>query len=265
MRRVEHPHAIVTESDLPCPFFNNVFSADIPESEAQDVVNDLIDRFCSRNVPCFWWSGPVNHDQQVASILETRGFVKAVEGAAMAIDLANCPTSNQVVAEIVEVESESQMSDWCSTCTAAFEFDDALSGWWHELFTSIPHGSPSPLTHFLASVDGKPVGTASAFIEDGVVGLASVGVRPEFRRRGIGSAITLAALDAARNLGCRLGVLFSSPMAVPCTRGLASGDTGPGIATCGRRKAKARGRTIKQPPRVPTRQNSVAHTIVQSH
>jgi ribosomal protein S18 acetylase RimI-like enzyme len=74
--------------------------------------------------------------------------------------------------------------------------------------------SPSPLMHFLASVDGKPVGTASAFVEAGVVGLASVGVRPEFRRREIGSAITLAALDAAQNLGCRLGVLFSSPRAV---------------------------------------------------
>jgi GNAT superfamily N-acetyltransferase len=228
MRRVEHRHAIVTESDLPCPFFNNVFSALIPESEAQDVANALIDRFCSRNVPCFWWSGPANHDQQVASILETRGFVKAVEGAAMAIDLSNCPNFNSGTVEICEVECASQMSDWCSTCTAAFEFDDALSGWWHELFTSIPHGSPSPLTHFLAAIDGEPVGTASAFVEDGVVGLASVGVRSEHRRRGIGSAITLAALDAARNLGSRLGVLFSSPMAVAMYEGLGFRQYGTG-------------------------------------
>ena len=106
------------------------------------------------------------------------------------------------------------MADWTRTCTAAFEFDDALSGWWHELFTSIPYGGPSPLHHFLACIDGKTVGTGSAFIEDGVVGLASVGVRPEYRRQGIGSALTLAGLVAARSIGCRLGVLFSSPMAV---------------------------------------------------
>jgi ribosomal protein S18 acetylase RimI-like enzyme len=210
----------VTESDLPCPFFNNVFSAVIPKPKVQDVVHDLIDRFLSRNVPCFWWSGPANHDQQVAGILETRGFVKAVEGAAMAIDLSSRPNFNSGGVEICEVECASQMSDWCSTCTVAFEFEDALSGWWHELFTSIPHGSPSPLRHFLASVDGKPAGTASAFVEDGVVGLASVGVRPEFRRRGIGSAITLAALRTARNQDCRLGALFSSPMAVAMYEGL---------------------------------------------
>ena len=220
MRLIEHPHAVVTESDLPCPFFNNIFSAEIPHPNVEPVVDDLIGRFCSRSVPCFWWSGPVNHDQQVASILEARGFVKAVEGAAMALSLADFPAQNPGVAEVLEIDSESQMADWTRTCTAAFEFDDALSGWWHELFTSIPYGEPSPLRHFLACIDGEPVGTASAFIEDGVVGLASVGVREEYRRQGIGSAITVAALEAARNLGCRLGVLFSSPMATSMYEGL---------------------------------------------
>ncbi len=92
MRMVDHPHAIVTESDLPCPFFNNVFSADIPESDAESVVDDLIGRFQSRGVPCFWWSGPVNHDERVANMLKARGFVKALEAAAMAIDLAELPS-----------------------------------------------------------------------------------------------------------------------------------------------------------------------------
>jgi GNAT superfamily N-acetyltransferase len=213
MRLIDHPHATVTESDLPCPFFNNVFSAEIPHSNAESVVDDLTGRFCSRSVPCFWWSGPVNHDQRMASILEARGFVKAFEAAAMALHLADLPAQNPGVVEVVEIDSENQMTDWSRTCASAFEFDDNLSGWWHELFTSIPHGSLTPLRHFLAHIDGEPVGTASAYIEDDVVGLASVGVREEYRRQGIGSAIAVAALGKARKLGCRLGVLFSSPMA----------------------------------------------------
>jgi len=102
---------------------------------------------------------------------------------------------------------------------------DALSGWWHELFSSIPFGGT---THFLTCIDGEPVGTASAFIEDGVVGLASVGVREECRRQGIGSAITLAALETARNQLCRLGVLFSSPMAKSMCAGLGFRQYGTG-------------------------------------
>jgi len=213
MRLIEHPYAAGTESGLPFPFFNNIFSVEIPHPKVEPVVDDVITRFCSRSVPCFWWSGPVNHDQRVASILEARGFVKAVEGAAMAIDLSNCPLPKPGPADIIEVTSDDELEDWTRTCTAAFQFIDALSGWWHELFTSISYGSPSPLRHFLAYIDGKPVGTGSAFIEDGVVGLASVGVKPEYRRRGIGSALTVAALKEARSIGCQLGVLFSSPMA----------------------------------------------------
>jgi GNAT superfamily N-acetyltransferase len=213
MKVVEHPHAVVTESELPCPFFNNVFSADIPQAKVETVVDDLIGRFRSRNVPCFWWSGPANHDQRITGFLEERGFEKAFEAAAMALSLADLPTGQSGVAEVIEIESEGQMADWSRICTAAFGFDDALSGWWHELFTSIPFGGMTQLHHFLATVDGEPVGTASAFIEDGVVGLATVGVREEHRRRGIGTVLTLTALEATRRLGCRLGVLFSSPMA----------------------------------------------------
>ena len=105
MRFVEHPHAVVTESDLPCPFFNNVFSADIPQPNAEAIVDDLIGRYRSRNVPCFWWSGPVNHDQRVASILEARGFVQAFEAAALALNLSICPASRPIAAEVVEVTS----------------------------------------------------------------------------------------------------------------------------------------------------------------
>jgi ribosomal protein S18 acetylase RimI-like enzyme len=138
----------------------------------------------------------------------------------MAIELDRLPSRDSGETEIVEIRSEDQMADWTRTCTAAFEFDDALSGWWLELFTSIPHGRASPLCHFLSRIDGEPVGTGSAYIEDGVVGLASIGVRPEYRRQGIGSAVTLTALETARQLGCRLGVLFSSPMAVSMYEGL---------------------------------------------
>lgn len=156
----------------------------------------------------------MNHDERVATMLEARGFVRAFEAAAMAIDLDKLRSRNHKSAEIVEIDSDSQMKDWSRICASAFEFDDALSGWWHELFTSVPFGDRTPLSHFLASINGEPVGTASAYVEDGVVGLASVGVRDEHRRRGIGSALTWTALETARNLNCRLGVLFSSAMAM---------------------------------------------------
>ena len=127
--------------------------------------------------------------------------------------LPSVPHRIAFTADVIEVDSESQITDWTGTCTAAFGFDDNLSNWWHDLHASLPFGDSAPLRHFLVSIDGESVGTASAFVTDDVVGLASVGVKEELRRQGIGSALTLAALDPARKLGCRLAVLFSSAMA----------------------------------------------------
>lgn len=215
MRLVDHPHAVVTESDLPCPFFNNVFSADIPDSSVEPVVDDLVGRFRSRHVPCFWWSGPVKYDPRVIGLLEDRGFAQAFEASAMAMQLPGRLVPKPTAAEIIKLDSASQLTDWSRTCADAFGFDDSLAVWWHELYGMLPFGESTPLHHFMATIEGKPAGVASAFIEDGVVGLASVGVRDVHRRQGIGTALTVTALATAWELGCHQGVLFSTPEALP--------------------------------------------------
>ena len=138
----------------------------------------------------------------------------------MALSLEDLAAAHPRPADIFEVTSTSQLADWTRTCAAAFEFDDDLSRWWYDLFTSVPHGGSSPLTHYLAQVEGEPVGSASAFLDNEVVGLASVSVRTEYRRRGIGSALARMALEKARRRGGRLGTLFSSAMAESLYAGL---------------------------------------------
>jgi len=73
-----------------------------PNPAVESAVDDLIHRFVSRKVPYFWWSGPVNHDEQVAGILEKRGFVKAFEAAAMGLSLSSRPAPKPVQSEVVE-------------------------------------------------------------------------------------------------------------------------------------------------------------------
>ncbi len=66
---------------------------------------------------------------------------------------------------------------------------------------------------FTASLEGRKVGTSIAIRSGDVGGVYNVGVVEEARRRGVGSALTWAAVDTSRAWGCELAVLQSTAMA----------------------------------------------------
>lgn len=213
MRLVEHPHAVVTESDLPCPFFNNVFSANFPDSDRDEHVEELLKRFRHASIPLFWWSGPIVHDGRLRELLLSKGLIKAFEAPAMAMPLSRQLNDPQSPLSVEEITSDDDMRGWSHVCTTAFDFDTQLSDWWSDLHKGIPFGPDFPLRHYVGMVDGRPVATASSFTTDQTVGLGSVGVIPEYRRQGFGAAITIRALHNAIQQGCDLAVLYSSEMA----------------------------------------------------
>ena len=78
-------------------------------------------------------------------------------------------------------------------------------------FTTLPYAplgpEPAEATRLGVRLREKIVGSVVVHPFKGVAGLYGMGVAPKVRRRGIGSALVLAALDAARAEGCRHVVL----------------------------------------------------------
>jgi ribosomal protein S18 acetylase RimI-like enzyme len=60
---------------------------------------------------------------------------------------------------------------------------------------------------YVARLDGEAVGTVEATEGGGVVGLYNIATLPEYRRRGIGTALTVHPLREATRRGARAAVL----------------------------------------------------------
>jgi GNAT superfamily N-acetyltransferase len=68
----------------------------------------------------------------------------------------------------------------------------------------------------VAVIGGRPVGVLhTAFIGDEIAWMEGMRVNPASRRLGVASQMNLAALDLARNYGCRLARLATSAKNVP--------------------------------------------------
>ena len=65
---------------------------------------------------------------------------------------------------------------------------------------------------FLAHVDGRPAGISMTIVSHGVAGIYWVGCTAEARGRGLGRAMTAAALDAGFEIGAESASLQASPM-----------------------------------------------------
>ncbi len=126
--------------------------------------------------------------------------------------------------EIVRVRDRRALADWARVLVTVFAAPPGAEEAWLEGFGAI--GFEGRWSHFVGYVDGTPVATTSMLLGGGMAGIYHVATMPSARGRGIGSAVTLAALQHARDQGATEGALQSSEMAVSVYRGLGFTDRG---------------------------------------
>ena len=95
-----------------------------------------------------------------------------------------------------------------------------------EAFAALGFEAGNPQQTFLARLDGEGVGTSLAVRAGDVLGVFNVATVPGARGRGVGRAVTLAALRDGAAAGCRMAVLQASEMGHPVYERLGFRDFG---------------------------------------
>ncbi|MEU5904678.1 GNAT family N-acetyltransferase [Micromonospora sp. NPDC047467] len=161
-------------------------------------------------VPRMWWAGP-DSDGGLADGLVALGAVEVAQMPIMTVeigDAADAPTpaglqislSTDLDAFVPAYARVSGIPP--DGVAAAIDREKAFAG----------NGTVLRLAGHL---DGRIVGTAVAWLSHDLLTLYFVGTQPEQRRRGIGAAMTRAALDLAGDRGIRTVALTSTPVAEP--------------------------------------------------
>lgn len=119
------------------------------------------------------------------------------------------PDDTPAGVSIVEARSADERAVWAQAVTDGFSAPDDPSEAEVRLGRAI--ASREGVTLLLALVDGTPAGTGELSVDDGVGWLAADTTLPEFRGRGIQSALQRERLRRAAAAGCDIAVIESAP------------------------------------------------------
>lgn len=194
--------------DRPVPLFRSVFRLRCPDAETLRRNIDGTGRL--------WWLGPSTRPVDAAAVLTAAGVPRIDAVEMMDADLDSVPAPSAVLGvEILEAGTPAELAGWAAARAAANGDGAAAERLWLTVVTQLGIGA---LRHFIAVRDDAPIASASIFTGAGIAGLYNVGTVPQARGQGIGTAITLAALAAARRAGHRRAMLGAEPPAAPLYR-----------------------------------------------
>jgi len=199
----------------PLSYHNAVVHANLTLETADAAILASRERMTMHGVPGSWHVGPSMRPNNLGRRLIATGFTYAGGEPGMAADLhalkegATTPEG----LTIQRLRDAAGIAMWAATLNANGFGEGAVeSEWVGAMYAQLGCGDETPLRHYLGLLDGAPVATSTLFLGAGVAGIYFVSVHPAVRRRGIGVALTLEPLRAARDLGYRVGVLGASAL-----------------------------------------------------
>jgi ribosomal protein S18 acetylase RimI-like enzyme len=159
-------------------------------------------------------------DAALEAVLPAAGFVPMITLPVMVLEARPAARPAPPGTQVRRVIDTAGVEDFRVAGRAGFASDDEDRAAIESAFRDPASLLGPAVAGFVAYVDGVPVAAAMSFTALGVTRVGWVGTDPAYRRRGLGEAVTRAAVLAGFDLGATLAALESSPMGVPLYRSM---------------------------------------------
>lgn len=212
----ESPGLTWVYSGMKMAYFNSVVECHLSADEAETVVPALLADYRARPERALWWVTATTTPGDMSARLQRHGCAFAWRDTGMAMDMAMLPVAPDAPdLSITPLSNPDEIHAWLDIYGVGYQLSRAVRDDYGSILTRILADHPEIGPYYLAHLEGQPAGIASLFCSEGVAGIYEVATLPAMRRRGLGYAVTLAALREARARGCRLAVLQASSGGFP--------------------------------------------------
>lgn len=198
--------------------FNGVLHTAIQAENLSRLADPIFETFISKKLPFFWVDWQDNSTSGVRDYLNSKNIcLENFKGMpCMSRGLDEMPeVSLPREVEVVCAQSQKDQADWLNVLMEGFEEPEPSRPDFQQFLANSLSESAPIFEHFLARWQGEPCAISTLLHAKLGAGIYHVATLPRYRGRGLGKALTLAAMQSARKSGYQQSILFATPSGFP--------------------------------------------------
>ncbi|MBN2533324.1 MAG: hypothetical protein JXB88_10550 [Spirochaetales bacterium] len=193
---------------------NMIFNIRLPGNDFTEDIKEITEKIKHKEAPPFCIMTPET-DPAVEQLLIDNGMIPIDFLPGMAIDLEDFirgRSGDNMMPDlkIREVSNEKELLQWIDIVDKVIFKGKKLDP---DLFLRL---TGNPLIHFYTGyIQDIPATTSMIFISQHAAGFYNIATLPPFRKRGLGTAMTIYSMIQAYEKKCKTGILHASVMGEP--------------------------------------------------
>ena len=210
---LHHGSASWYHTGRPDPYCNQVLETHLADAIADAHIDATLGRLTGLGVPFHWWVMPSSTPAGLAARLQHRGLTADDAWPGMALRVAELVSPPAVPGlEIRPVTTVEELATYTGIFAPLLSPSPSFTEFFLRAARGIGFGPDAPEQHFVGSLDGQPVATVSLLSAGGAAGIYNVATIESARGRGIGAAMTAAAIRHGAARGFTIATLQASTM-----------------------------------------------------
>lgn len=179
-----------------------LYNCVVPSKQSESEIDQILERYKSAGRPVMCVVFPGTNSSRIGKYLKEDKSMMLFRLALMHVDLSNFNSCQKLPdgVSIRRVADREMFEEWATLVALSYELTNDIKRAMIEEQSRLFLDPNIRAKHYLAFFRGRPVGTSTVFISDGVAGIYNITTAPEARGMGIGKALTeLVMLEGKKN------------------------------------------------------------------